>query len=120
MKRTLILVVLLLLALAVTLAVVHSRAARAAASPSIISFTATSREIRRGESVSLNWETEGVATVALEWGPENNPRYNMEKREGLPPSGTMTFQPQEDTIYVLECETTPAPLCTESATVRVR
>ena len=118
MKRILLLVMFLLLALAATLAVVRNRAA--AVSPAILSFTATPQEIRRGESVQLDWSTEGVPTLALAWGPENGLRNNMQKREGLAPSGTMTFQPQEDTIYVLECETRPVLGCSASASVRVR
>lgn len=120
MKRILLVVLLLLFALAGTLAVVRSRAARPASTPAVVSFTAIPQVIRRGESVTLNWETEGVPSVALEWGPELRPLDNKQKEEGLPSSGTMTFQPEEDTIYVLECEPEQAQMCTASASVRVR
>jgi hypothetical protein len=116
MKRTVLLVVILLLVLAGTMAVM-----RVLADPvAIISFTATPRVVMRGESVTLDWQTRGVPTVAIEWGPELNPGFNMQKKRGLPPSGMETFEPQEDTIYVLECETVPADACSQSVSVRVR
>ena len=122
MKRTLILLIFLLLALAGTLAVVRNREPQILpeVAPAIVSFTATPQVIAPGESITLDWETKGVSTVALEWGPANSPRGNLQKESILPPSGTRIFEPQEDTIYVLECETAPVPACTASATVRVR
>jgi hypothetical protein len=121
-KRTFIVALFLLLAFAGSLAYVQSRPKPwlTAETPTIMFFMASPQEISRGETVTLDWQTRQVPTLALEWGPAGKPRENMQKREGLPPTGTMTFQPQEDTIYVLECETTPAQMCTESASVRVR
>jgi hypothetical protein len=122
MKRAVVLALLLLLVLAASLAFMrnHSSPRVPAGLPAIVSFTANPQQIGRGESVTLDWETQGVDTVAVEWGPADSPRGRMERREGLPPMGTQTFQPQEDTIYVLECETGPVPACTESTSVRVR
>lgn len=120
MKRTLLLVSILLLVLAATLAVMRSRAARGGGPPAILSFAASAPEIRDGESVTITWETQGVPSVALEWGSGLRPRDTMQKQVGLPPSGSMILQPREDTIYVLECETAPAPLCTSSVSVRVK
>jgi hypothetical protein len=122
MKRTVILALFLMLAFAGTLAFVRSRSKPdiTAETPTIMFFTASPQDIQRGGTVTLDWETQKVPTVALEWGPAGSPRDNLQKREGLPPTGTMTFEPQEDTIYVLECETTPVQMCTESASVRVR
>lgn len=120
MKRTLLLL-FLFFALAGTLALMRNPTTQVSAViPAIVSFTAAPQAIGPGESVTLNWETRGVDSVTIQWGPENNPRDNMQKRVGLPPSGTMTFQPQEDTIYVLECETVPVQGCIQSASVRVR
>jgi hypothetical protein len=45
----------------------------------------------------------------------------MQWRAGLPPSGTMIVQPEENTVYVLECETASGQMCmTASATVRLK
>jgi hypothetical protein len=57
----------------------------------------------------------------MEWGPQNHPRGNVQRRSGLPPAGTMTDQPEEDTVYVLNCETASGQTCmSASATVRVK
>jgi hypothetical protein len=122
MKRRLVVALFVVLALAGTLAVIRNRGTLfgAALNPRIVSLTATPQVVGRGESVKLDWETEGVGTVVLEWGAELRPNDNKQRLENLPPTGTMTFQPQEDTIYVLECESATAQICTSSATVRVR
>ena len=123
MKRTLLLLLLLLFGLAVTLGLIRSRAARIGSSVfrEIVAFTATPRVISPGESATLAWETRGVVSVAMAWGPESNPRGNMQRRTGLPPLGTMTVQPKEDTVYVLECETDAGQVCmSASASVRVK
>jgi len=122
MKRTVVLVLFLLLAFAGTLAYVQSRPKPwlTTETPTIMFFMASPQEIPRGGTVTLDWQTRHVPAVALEWGPVGSERGSLQKREGLPATGTMTFQPQEDTIYVLECETTPAQMCTESASVRMR
>lgn len=122
MRRTLIVVLFLMLAFGGTLAFMRSRPRPGvtAETPAILFFTATPQEIIRGETVTLDWETQSVPTVAVKWGTSDNPGGNLETREGLPPVGSLTFQPQQDTIYVLECETTPLRMCIESASVRVR
>jgi hypothetical protein len=123
MKRTLLWLLFLLLALATALGVMRSRAARIdpAISPEITSFTATPTVISPGESVTLAWKTRGALSVAMEWGPEYHVRRAMQKRTGLPPAGTMTVQPKENTVYVLECEVASGQMCMlASATVRMR
>jgi hypothetical protein len=121
MKRTFLLLLFLLPALAVTPGVVRNRAEPIGPpiSRGIVSFTATPRTVKQGESVTLQWETRGATSVAIEWGPEHNPRGLNGKRTGLPPSGTMTLQPEEDTVYVLECDTPEGQTCM-SASTRVR
>jgi hypothetical protein len=123
MKRKLLLVLFLFLALTATLGVMVRRPASTGAviSPEIVSFTATPREINRGQSATLVWATRGADSVAMEWGPGLHPRGNMQRRTGLPPSGTMNVQPEEDTVYVLECNTDAEEACTlASVTVRVK
>ena len=122
MKRTIIAVLFLIMALAATLAFMRKNSPGGAVkgTPSILFFTASPVEVARGESVTLDWETQVVDSVKLEWGPESNPRGNLQRREGLPPAGSLTLPVQEDTIFVLECETGPVQMCTQSASVRVR
>jgi hypothetical protein len=123
MKWTLFCLLFLFPALTIPLGVARSRAAESGRviSPEIVSFTATPRVVSPGESATLAWKTRGVASVALEWGPEYHPRGRMQKRTGLDPSGTMTVQPREDTVYVLECETDAGEMCMlASATVRMK
>jgi len=87
----------------------------------IVSFTATPKVIALGESSTLAWTTRGVDSVTMEWGPAANSRNEMERRTGLPPVGTLTVQPTEDTVYVIECEGGSGQTCTQaSATVRVK
>lgn len=87
----------------------------------IVSFTATPRSINAGESSRLEWMTRGVDSIAMEWGPAARPRDDMERRIGLPPVGTLIVRPEEDTVYVIECEGGSGQVCTEaSATVRVK
>jgi hypothetical protein len=122
MKRILLLVLFLLLVLALTLGVVRSRAARIEppGPAGIVSFTATPRSINAGESSTLEWMTRGVDSIAMEWGPAARPRDAMERRIGLPPVGTLVVRPEEDTVYLIECEGGSGQVCTEaSATVRV-
>ena len=111
-KRTVELLLLFLLAIAVTASVIG---------PEIVSFTATPRVIKPGDSVTVSWETHGVDSVSMEWGPEYHQPGDMQKSTGLPPSGTMTDKPAQDTVYVLECETPVGETCmSASATVRVK
>jgi hypothetical protein len=118
MKRTFSILSFLLLVLAVTPGVMRSRAETIGPpiSHGIVSFTATPRTVKPGESVTLQWETRGATSVAIEWGPERNPRGPTQKRMGLPPSGAMTLQPEEDTVYVLECDTPEGQTCMSAST----
>ncbi|MGD1068741.1 MAG: hypothetical protein ABSB15_01260 [Bryobacteraceae bacterium] len=123
MKRILLVVLFLLLALGITLGIMRSRAASIEpASPSgIVSFTATPRVVNAGEASTLAWVTRGADSVTMEWGPAAKPRDAMERRTGLPPVGTLTVRPEEDTVYVIECQGGSGQACTAaSATVRVK
>jgi hypothetical protein len=77
MKRTLLWLLFLLLALAVTLGLVRSRAARIGSviSPEIVSFTAIPKVISHGQSATLAWETRGVTS-------EHHPRGALQKSAG--------------------------------------
>jgi hypothetical protein len=118
MKRTLSILLFLLLAIAATPGAIRSRTESIGPpiSHGIVSFTATPRIVKPGESITLQWETRGATSVAIEWGPEHNPRGLNAKRTGLPPSGTMSLQPEEDTVYVLECDTPEGQTCMSAST----
>lgn len=123
MKRTTILLLFLLFALAVSLGVMRSGASPTGLgiSPEIVTFTATPQVISRGQSATLTWNTRATASVSMESGPEDRDRGSMQKRVGLPSSGSLTAQPEENTIYVLECETLFGDMCmSASTTVRVK
>jgi hypothetical protein len=107
-KRTLRMLLLVLFALAITLAVIHNRARGSgqATYPEIISFKATPPVIHAGEAVELSWETTSTGSVAMEWARVNDPRGDIHRLDGLPPKGTMKVEPKESTIYILECEAT--------------
>jgi hypothetical protein len=123
MKRIFGLLLLLFLALAVTLGVMRIRGAavKSGSLPEIVSFTVTPRVISRGEFAIVAWDIRGVPTVTIESGPESHPRGSMRRQSGLPAVGKMTVRPEEDTVYVLECETEYGQTCVSaSATVRVK
>jgi hypothetical protein len=106
MKRTSTILLVLLVAFTGALGVMRSGAPATglAIFPEIVTFTAKPAVISPGESVTVEWKTRASASVAIEWGLESHPRGTLEKRDGLPASGTMTFRPTEDTIFVLECD----------------
>jgi len=90
-------------------------------SPEIVTFTSNPPVIAKGQSATLTWNTRATASVAMEWGPEDHERGTLQKRVGLPASGSLVVQPQENTIYILECETLFGDMCMEaSTTVRVK
>jgi hypothetical protein len=123
MKRILVLSLFVLAAIAAVRGAARSRVDTIgpARSAEIVSFTATPRTIKPGESVTLAWETRGAASVTLKWSPERRTRAGMQRRTGLPPSGTLRVEPEEDTIYVLECEQASGQVCmAASASIRVR
>jgi hypothetical protein len=123
MKRTTILLLLLLVALAASLGVMRSGAAPTGLgiSPEIVTFTATPQTIARGQSATLTWNTRSTASVTIESGPESRERGSMEKHAGLPSAGTLIVHPEENTVYVLECETVFGDMCmSASTTVRVK
>jgi hypothetical protein len=123
MKRTTLLLLLLLLGVAVTLGVMRSgaRPEGLGISPEIVTFTANPQVITKGQSATLTWNTRSTASVSMEWGPEDRDRGALQKRVGLPSAGTLVVQPQENTVYILECETLFGDMCMEaSTTVRVK
>ncbi len=83
----------------------------------ILSFTATPTHVVPGGTVTLEWTTRGVETVALDWMPKGE---HSQHRAGLPPSGTLAVQPKVTTRYVLNCEADSGNSCaSQSVTVRV-
>ena len=118
MKRTVLVLILVPIALLVAFGVARSRAARTepVILPKIVSLTATPRMIKRGESVTVAWEARGTQSMAMEWGPTLHPDVARKRRTGLPSSGTMIDQPEETTIYVLECEDALGYVCTSAST----
>jgi hypothetical protein len=122
MKRTLRMPLLVVLALATTLTVIHNgaRGSGQAIYPEIISFKATPPVIHSGEAAELSWETTSTGSIAMEWARVNDPRGDIHRLDGLPPKGTMKVEPKESTIYILECEAETGWMCAAaSATVRV-
>ncbi|HVV45253.1 MAG TPA: hypothetical protein VHC72_08595 [Bryobacteraceae bacterium] len=90
-------------------------------SPQIVSFTATPRVIRAGESATLSWEVQGVDSVTIAWRPDDYSREPMEQRRGLPPSGMMIVQPRTSTFYILKCDSRSGDVCMAASTsVRVK
>jgi hypothetical protein len=123
MKRNILSTMFLLLGVASTLGTTQSKAAQEGLGvyPEIFAFTATPSAIRPGEPVILTWKTRGTASVTMDSGPEaHHTRDMIQRRSGLPSSGTMTVTPKEDTIFELKCDTVAGPMClTASVTVRM-
>jgi hypothetical protein len=121
MKRSLVWLIVLFVALAVIPGAVQMRAARPLYRAGIVSFTAERQIVSSGEAVTLIWETRGAASVTLQWRREADRRGAMHKTTGLPASGRTTVQPEATTIYRLECETLAGGTCgTARTTVRVK
>jgi hypothetical protein len=123
MKRTFGLLLLLFFLLAVALGVMrlHGATLKSVILPEIVSFTVTPRVISRGQSATLAWDVRGAPTVAIAWCPESHPRGNVQRQSGLPAVGTLTVQPVENTVYILECETDYGQTCVSaSATLQVK
>lgn len=121
MKRSLLWLLFLLVALAVIPGAVQMRAARPLYRAGIVSFTAERHIVSFGEAVTLIWETRGAASVTLQWRREADRRGPMQKTMGLPASGRTTVHPEATTIYRLECETLAGGTCgTARITVRVK
>lgn len=125
MKKTnFLLLLLLLLAIAAALGIMRSEAKPQGLgfSPEIVTFQATPEMVHPGEPVTLNWETRGTSSVALEWGNPEKPSHDaMAMRADLPSSGTMTVTPMADTVYELRCDTVAGTMCLPiSLTVKTR
>ena len=118
MKTNFLLLLIILLAVAVTLGIMKSRTSPTGMgfSPEVVAFTATPEVVNPGDPVTLAWETRGTASVALEWGPEKPSRDTVELRSGLPSSGTMTVRPKANTVYELRCYTGAGPMCVPIST----
>ena len=122
MKKSLLSTLFLLLTVAAAPDVLRSSPLRIGpVMPEIVSFTVKPKVITRGETVTLAWKTRGVPSVSIAWGPEYHQRGTMQRKTELPPSGTMTVRPMENTLYVLECGTLAGDVCmAASASVRVK
>ncbi|HXE63093.1 MAG TPA: hypothetical protein VN519_06105 [Bryobacteraceae bacterium] len=108
-RRNFWLVLFLLLAFAVASGIMRNKSLQLSTivpyiRPQIVSFTATPRQIRRGEPVTLSWATNGTTMVSIESLPQFNRGRSGGKKTGLPPWGTMTVQPEEDMVYILTCD----------------
>jgi len=122
--RSLWLLLFLLLAFAVALGVKVTKPPQLSTivpyvRPQIVSFAASARQVNRGEPVTLSWTTTGTTQVSIESRPQLNPGSLGEKKTGLPPWGTMTVKPEEDTVYILECDA-PKGVAVVSARVQVQ
>lgn len=85
----------------------------------IVSFTATPRRVPPGATVTLEWVTRGMTSVALDWAPAADTQDNWRHRGGLPASGSLEMKPDGDTVYVLSCETAGGGSACASSTVHV-
>lgn len=124
MRSKILSTLLLVFALATTLGTRQTQAGQDGLGvyPEIYTFKATPSVIRPGQSVTLSWKTRGTTSVTMDFGPEqHHTRDNMQRRAGLPSSGTMTVNPKEDTVYEMKCDTVAGPMClTASVTVRMQ
>jgi hypothetical protein len=123
MKRSLLWIILLLLFFAAALGVMRTRAAASerVAVFGIVSFTASPEITVPGMPVELSWKTSGASGATLGWAPEATGGDFVQRTVGLPPIGTMTVYPEENTVYLLECEMLSGRPCgTARITVLVR
>ncbi len=111
MKRSLLWLFLLLMAGAATVGVMRINGERTERKgrPGIVSFTAEPKAVLPGQPVKLAWETQGASGVTLEW--TNADHAGAVTRQGLPPSGNLTTHQDENTKYVLNCETVSGQSC---------
>jgi hypothetical protein len=73
--------------------------------PDVVTFTATPEVVSPGQPVMLAWNTRGTASIAIDFGPEDQPRGTYEHHADLPSIGTMRVKPAKDSIFMVGCET---------------
>ena len=117
MKRNSTMVLVLVLGVSIALGFLRSKAGPMGLgfSPEIVTFTATPEVANPGQPVTLAWNARGAAALTMQWGPENHTPATAQQKTDLPPVGTMTVQPAEDTVYELRCETVAGPMCLPAA-----
>jgi hypothetical protein len=118
MKRTMLWLLFLIFVVAVSLGFLrsHEQISGLGVYPEVVAFTATPPVVAPGDPVTLSWDTRGTTAVTLKWGPESRPDEPMQGRTGLPPAGTITLNPMENTVYVLRCETVAGVMCMSAST----
>ncbi len=119
MKRSLLVLLLLFVALVVAVSVWRSRITPIGigTQPEIVSFRATPDVAKPGEPVILAWNVRGTPSVTVERARKDRPDATEPEQTHLPGKGQLTVHPQSDTIYTLTCDTADGPMCTTSVTV---
>jgi hypothetical protein len=122
MKRSLLLLLLLFIALIAGLSIMRSRAVPRGigTEPSIVSFTATPLDAHAGEPVVLAWNARGADSLTLSRSTSERDEADEPERTRLPGSGKIVVHPNEDTVYRLTCETADGPMCTTTVTVHAK
>lgn len=122
MKKSLMMLPVLFVALIVATALVRSHAVPIGigAAPEIVSFVATPPVAKPGEPVILAWNVRGPASLDLESATEGHPDAMRPEQTKLPENGRVTVYPKQNTVYSLTCETAGGPMCSTSLTVRTK
>jgi hypothetical protein len=122
MKRPLLLLPFLFIALIAGISIMRSRAVPhgIGTQPEILSFSATPRVVKPGEPVTLAWNVRGADSLTLSRSTSDRREANEPERTNLPGSGKMVVRPQQDTVYKLTCETADGPMCATAVGVRAK
>jgi hypothetical protein len=122
MKRSLLTLLCLFVALIAGVSIMRSRAVPQAigTEPAIISFHATPPEVQAGEPVTLAWNARGADSLTLSRSTSQRSQADEPERTRLPGSGKIVVHPNEDTVYRLTCETADGPMCTTEVTVHAK
>ena len=107
MKKSFLLVVLLLLAFSVSMGVTRGRMEPIGLGfyPEIFVFEAVPNEVHKGGKATLEWESRGAAGLVLEARAENADASRAEIVAELPAKGHLEVHPSESTVYSLKCDT---------------
>lgn len=121
MKRNLLLLLLLFVAIFVAASVMRSRAKPIGigVEPEIVSFSASPTVAKPGEPVTLAWNVRGTPSVTVERARKDRPDATEPEQTHLPGKGQLTVHPKSDTVYTLTCETADGPMCSTNLTVHV-
>jgi len=79
--------------------------------PDVVTFTATPDVVAPGQPVMLSWKTRGTGTIAIDFGPVEEPRGSFEHHGNLPPVGTLQVKPTKDSIFVVGCQSVASLDC---------